>query len=115
MTKKEYKELIGISFTKAELNSEVIERIANALTRSELKEYLRLLKLEISRRTVRVTNALPLNKEQQKELEALFSEKKVVYEMDKNLILGTRVLNGDLVYNMNLKQQLSDLETYVSQ
>jgi F0F1-type ATP synthase delta subunit len=115
MTKKDLKQLIDISFEKAELKADVVTRIGNALTRSELKDYILLLKLEIGRRTVTVTNALDLKNEQKKELESLFSEKKVMYEIDKTLLLGTRVVNGDIVYNMNLKQQLNELETYVSQ
>ncbi len=114
MTKRDLKQLIDISFDKTELNEPVIKRIGDALTRSELKDYIRLLKLEISRRSVTVTNALPLGSEQKKELEALFSDKKVSYNTDKSLLLGTRIVSGDIVYNMNLKQQLTDLETYVS-
>lgn len=115
MIKKELKQLVEISFEKAELNAATITRIANALTRSELKEYIRLLKLEIGRRTVTVTNAIDLGGEQKKELESLFSDKKVTYKTDPSLLLGTSIVNGDIVYNMNLKQQLHDLETYVSQ
>lgn len=114
MLKRELKQLVAISFDKTELQEEVINRIGKALTRSELKDYLRMLKLEINRRKVTVTNALPLSSEQKKDVEALFSEKKVVYETDSSLLLGTRIINGDIVYNMNLKQQLTDIETHVS-
>lgn len=115
MTKSELKQLIEISFEKAELNESVIKRIGAALTRSELKDYIRLLKLEINRRSVTVSNALPLGTDQKKEIEALFTDKKVTYKTDPKLLLGTRIVTGDIVYNMNLKQQLEDIETYVSQ
>lgn len=113
MTKKLLKQLVVASYKNNNLNPKTIEKIAKVLSRKELKQYIKALKTEENKRNVIVSLPyLPKNKDK-KSFEGVFQNKKILYDIDKSLILGVKITKNDLVYEMSLKNSLENLITHV--
>lgn len=106
MLKKQLKQLVQASYTKDTLDSAKVEKIAKLLSRHDLKEYIRLLKLSEKSRTISLV--LPTAKIYNKsDFQGVFGSKKVVVEEDPSLLLGMKVVDNDLVYDLSLKNRLN--------
>ncbi|MFH1833102.1 MAG: hypothetical protein ABH816_02945 [Candidatus Levyibacteriota bacterium] len=115
MTKKHIKKLILESYTKNNLDQKKVERIAERLTRKELKHYIKALKNLELQRSVIVSSPRPLKGENIKNLKNMFGSKKIIYNLDPNLILGMRIQDNDILYEMDLKNTLDDLAKYIGE
>lgn len=107
MTKKQIKELVNASYIKDKLDAKKVEKIAALLSRADLKEYIRALKLAEKSHTVSLV--LPdtkLYNNNRKFWESTFKNKRIVVEEDPSLLLGIKVINNDMVYDMTLKNNL---------
>lgn len=107
MTKKQINQLVSASYTKENLDSNRVEKIASLLSRADLKEYIRALKLAEKSRTVSLV--LPdakLYNGSRKFWESIFKNKKIVVDEDPSLLLGIKVIDNDMVYDMTLKNNL---------
>lgn len=105
MSKKLLKELVQASYTKDVLDSKKVEQIAKLLSRHDLKEYIRAIKLSEKARTIHLV--LPKTSVYNKnDFAHLFNGKKVVVEEDPSLLLGVKVIDNDSVYDMTLKGNL---------
>lgn len=114
MTKKQLDNLVLQSYTKDSLDAKKVSAIAGLLTRFQLKQYLRELKNYEKQKTVNViVSYLPTNT-QQKTISHLFPGKRIKYEIDKNLLVGIKIINNDEVFDLNLKDTLDNLLSFVS-
>jgi len=107
MTKKQIKQLASASYTKEILDSKKVEKIAALLSRADVKEYIRALKLAEKSHTVSLV--LPdakLYNSNRKFWENAFKNKRVIVEEDPSLLLGVKVINNDMIYDMTLKNNL---------
>lgn len=112
MTDKELKKLAIASFTRGNIDSKKIIRIAPKLKRSELRKYIKYLKIQIAKDIVRVQvpNMGDYNdKELKKKFFKLFPNKKFVVEENPDLILGVRVIDNDKIYDFNLKNSFEEM------
>lgn len=114
MQRKFLKDLVMASYVEGLLNEKNVKRIADHLTRSELKEYIKALKFEEQKRTVIVTVPNEKAMPEQKELAEIFTGKNIIYTTDSDLILGMRIQDNDTIYDGNLKNSLQDLVNYVN-
>ncbi|HSD98433.1 MAG TPA: hypothetical protein VLB73_01900 [Patescibacteria group bacterium] len=103
MTKKTITELVKASYTKEILNSKKVERIVKLLSRSDLKQYIRGLKLFEKSRTISLV--LPDKKFYNKTLLGNIKKQVRLIE-DKSLLLGAKIIDNDMVYDMSLKNNL---------
>lgn len=115
MTKKQIKQLALQSYSKNELDQQKVFRIAKLLKRKDLREYIRTLKNLEREKTVTVV--LPEIKVDKKDLDkqfrTAFPNKKIKYELDPSLLVGVRIIDNDLVYDLNLRDTLKQLSSYI--
>lgn len=116
MDKKMLKKLIAISYLGKTLDEKKVKAIADRLTRKQLKIYLRALKMQEKRTTTYISFASETVTAKQKEqFENLFPQKKAVFSIDPRLLLGIRITSDDLVYDLNLQNSLTQMQTYTEE
>ncbi|HEV2339382.1 MAG TPA: hypothetical protein VGT05_01285 [Patescibacteria group bacterium] len=111
MTHKDIRQLVSVSFSKNQLDEKKVARIAHLLSRKDLKKYIRGLKLAEKKHNVYVATAAK-NVYNTKELTVIFRNKQFVFTFDPSLLLGQRIVDDDMVYDVSLK---SRLEHFLSQ
>lgn len=114
MTKREIKKLAQASYRT--LDEKKAQEISSLLSRKDLKEYIRQLKL--IEKTQEVIVALPnLNRynKSDKTFENVFKNKQIIYQEDPSLILGTRITDNDMVYDYSLKAKLEETAKQMEQ
>jgi F0F1-type ATP synthase delta subunit len=109
MNKKLLKQLLLVSYKNGELDNSVVSEIADRLTRSELKIYIRALKNAEKIKNVYVETPFSLSNDLSKDLKDLFPDKRIVFEDNPTLLVGTRITVNDDVYNLSLKNTLDSI------
>lgn len=97
-----------------ELDAEKINRIADLLTKKELKLYIKALKNweKQTKIMVEVPSEEKLNLD---ELKDLFPDKKFVISVDPSLLLGMRLQDNDDVFEMSLKNTLDKITEHIEE
>lgn len=112
--KKKIAPLVAHSYRNGKLDAEVVDQIANRMTRKTLKEYLHLLKQEEKKNQVVITSPTPLTEEDRKKLEGIFPKKQMIYLIDRDIISGIQVVDNDQEFEISLNQTFNDIINYVS-
>lgn len=112
MNKKQIKQLAIQSYTKDNLDSKKVRLIANRLTRSELRTYVKFLKSYENQK--KVTVFTPKSVVNNRNFSKIFPNKKIVFETDPSLLVGLRVVDNDNVYELSLKNTLEDLKSHIN-
>lgn len=107
------KQLVQESYNKGELDEKKVAMIADRLRRSDLKSYVKALRLEEQKKHVIITTASKLSAKDEEILRKLFPQKKVSFQVDPSLISGIRVLDNDVIYESNIAQMLGDMTLYL--
>lgn len=105
MTKKEIAQLAQASYTKDELDARKVEKIVSLLSRAEIKLYIRGLKLIEKTKTISLV--LPNLNLYNKSLLGLVKKRVTVTE-DASLLMGAKIIDNDMVYDMSLKNSLDE-------
>ena len=105
MTKKDIAQLVHASYTKDALDAKKVERIVTLLSREDLKKYIRGLKLSEKAKTISLV--LPDKKFYNKTLLGKTKKRVEVLE-DKNLLLGAKIIDNDMVYDVSLENSLNE-------
>lgn len=115
MVKRDVKKIIEKSTTEGKLDKTKVDTVADELDRKSLKQYVRELKK--FEKAEKVTIHVPLNQKSKylDELTALFPGKTLEILEDPSLILGIKIIKGDDVFELNLKNKLTDILNYISQ
>src|SRR3989344_4341165 len=113
MNVKKIKILASQSYKNSNMNGEIINKIANLLTRKELKLYIKELKLIEKKKSVIVHLPYPPTVIEKNRLQKLFSDKKIIFIIDPSLIAGIKIVDNDLISELNLKDALERLASYV--
>ncbi len=117
MTKKYIKKIALASYTKNELDSKKVKRIAGFLTRNNLKRYIKELKLLENQKTITILTPAFSKKVQndvRKQFAKVFADRKVIIDNDPSLILGVKVIDNDLIYDLSLKNTLNNLNMHIN-
>jgi F0F1-type ATP synthase delta subunit len=115
MSIKKIKELAKISYEDSDLSDKIVDKISSKLTRSDLKKYIREIKITEKKKNVIVTIPTLPNKEDQKKLQSLFPKKKIIYIIDPSLLIGLRVEDNDLISEISLRENFQELINHVTQ
>lgn len=110
MNNKQIRLLVKASYTNNSLDEKKVERIVKLLTRAELKAYVRALRLEEKKHKVYI--ALPsksVYNTTRRDLENLYKGKEIIFEEDPSLLLGIRVLDEDMLYELSLSDRINKL------
>ncbi len=115
MIKNKIKKLAQLSYTKGELDGKKVKKIANFLSRQDLKEYIKILReLENAKKVTVIVPRLYKDKEFEKQLSGVFDGKKIIFKEEPSLITGLRVENNDLIYELSLKNTLENLNSHIN-
>jgi hypothetical protein len=112
MDKKLIKKLAGASYTNNKLDEEKVNRITVNLNRRELREYVKALKNLQNKVTVYVEHTNELDDNYKREIEALYPNKSVIFRRNKDLILGIKITENDIVSNISLSNSLKQITRY---
>lgn len=115
MDKKLIRKLVDASYSDKRLDKERVEKIASYLSQKELKAYIKQLKNRELERTVQIDSARPITDREKDAFVKRFSEKKVLFETNLSLLLGYRIRENDIIYDMNLSDTLHDIEQYLNE
>lgn len=112
MSKKLVKKLIDYSYKDNKLNSENVESVVQLLGRRHLNLYIKALKRR--ERKLSVFIDVPLNNINVKDkFKEIFPNKKIVWSIKPSLMLGIRIINDDMLFEMNLKNTLDKILSYM--
>ncbi len=110
MTQKDIRQLVEASYTKSRLDEKKVQKIAGFLSKAELKSYIRGLTLAEKKHKIYIALASKaIYNKKRKELEELFAGKEVVFREDPSLLLGMKVVDDDMVYELSLSDRLNKL------
>ncbi len=114
MNRQTLKQLVIESNSYGELDAAKVNKIADLLTKKELKLYIKALK-NWERQTkifIDVPNDSGLNVD---DLNDLFPNKKMVVSIDPTLLLGMRLQDNDDVFEMSLKHTLDKITEHITE
>lgn len=114
MVKRDIKKLANQTY--ATLDEKTIDKIVALLSKKNLKEYIRQIKFITQQQEVII--ALPRINEYNKDavfFAALFENKKIIYTEDASLLLGAKICDNDMIYEINLKNRLNQTITQIEQ
>jgi F0F1-type ATP synthase delta subunit len=97
------------SYVDGELDEETVSFIADKLSRQELKQYIKFLKLNENKNRIIVTTPAELNKKEKELIEQKYVNKSVLYVIDPNMISGIRITDHDMEYEISLNQIFHDI------
>ncbi len=106
------KKLAQISFNKNKLNPQKVAAIAEKLTRGELKEYIKQLKLIVAKKNVVVELSYD-DPNSKKSFQRMFPDNNVIIKENPELILGLRITKDYTVYKFNLKDKLTEMMSFI--
>ena len=115
MDKKTIKVVVLASYTKGELDSEKVLRIAKVLSRKDLKNYIHGLKNYEKKLSVTVNTPYELDNQHKNMFSQLYPDKKMIFQTNQSLILGLRITDNDTVYELDLQSQLNNILTKIEQ
>ncbi len=107
--KKIISQLVGVSYTRGNLDPEKVEKIATFLNRKMLKLYIKALKTREKQESVFVDSAFTMGNAYQSMFEDLYPDKKIIYNTDDSLVSGVKITNGDLIYEMSIRSALEKI------
>ncbi len=106
MNKKKILLLAAESYKGGYLDEKRVNLISSFLNRADLKKYIRvLIRLENTKK-IEVFSAGNINHEQ---FEKLFPNKRISVKYDPSLLLGARIADNDMVYELTLKNSLDKI------
>ncbi len=115
MIKKEIKKLALASYTNDKLDKQKVNRIVKHFTRSELKSYIKYLKLNEKTKNIIVEVSSLSGKEQiMKQIKKYYPNKNISLLENKEIIAGIKITNNDIIYEANLKSKLENLVKYIN-
>lgn len=115
MDKKVIDQLVQQSVKNNTLDEKKVMEFANQMNRKHLKAYIDALKKWLREHTITVESAIAIDEKTKDEFRKYFADKTVVFEKKPALIVGTRIIDNDTIYEMNLKDTLQHLETYITE
>ena len=107
------KQLAKNSFSDKKLDSKKVFGIVERLTRRQLKEYIAQLKRYILENTVIVETAYPVSVQSKKLFEETYKEKNIEYINNKELMVGVKIYENDIITSKNLRDTLENVKNYI--
>jgi len=108
-TKKIIKQLAEESFNKNDLDEKKVFMITARLKRTDVRSYIRALKLLTQQKTVFVQAPVAIDANEQRQLQVKFPNKKMVYTINKDLLAGMKIIDNDLLYDYSLEAKFDKI------
>lgn len=114
MTKRQLKKLAYLSYTENNLDTKKINQIIKTLSRKELREYIKLLKIIEKEKTVTIITAkLFQDNDFLENVRKIFKDRKILIKEDKNILAGIRIIDNDNVYDYSLSNKIDNIVSYL--
>lgn len=113
MNSKKIDKLVLASYSNNLLDRKTVNKISTLLSKSDLKKYINQLKLSEKKKNLIVSS--PINNPDLKKIEKLFPNKKILFKKDPSLMLGVRIVDNDIVYELTLKNSLDKIISHIEQ
>lgn len=107
MTNSQLRKAAKLIVLENKLDLKTAKYMVNKLTKAEIKSFLKYLKLEYEKHTVRVITSTDLPELLKKQLEEKYLNKKVIFKIDKNQKEGICVITNDTIINLTLDGYLA--------
>lgn len=102
------------SINNGKIDQKRVDLISKRLTRTELKDYIKVLKNLTTKNKVYITLPTQPSEKQKKEFSSLFNNKEIVYNIDASIFPGIRILQGDLQYEVSLRNSMQQLLVHLN-
>ncbi len=102
------------SYKNEQLDPEIVDLVANQLSRNELKQYIKLIKQQENKSQVIVAVPKTLKSREQDVIQKLFLGKKIVYTVDSLMLSGIKIVDNDIEYELSLNQIFQDLVMHLA-
>jgi F0F1-type ATP synthase delta subunit len=109
MNKKLLKQVVLISYKNGNLDNSVVSQVADKLSRQDLKQYIKALKNAEKLRNVYVESPFEMSKNLNETIKNTFPDKKIVNIKNQSLLVGTKIVYNDDVFEMSLKNSLDSI------
>lgn len=114
MTTRTLKKLVQLSLTNGVLDKSKVLSFTSSLKRKELKQYIKALKTFEKEQSIIVRAAFAPSDFDKKMFTSLFLNKHIVFETSPSLLLGIKIIDNDMEYELNLKNKLESMLSYLS-
>jgi hypothetical protein len=115
MINSRLKKLAIASYTKEKLDVKKASRIANLLTKVDLRRYIKYLKLIEKSKNITVVLSNKIDKNMENKFKKIYKDKNVTFIYDPDLILGVKILDNDFIYEYNLKDTINKLSGFITE
>lgn len=114
MNRNMLKKLVLESYDDGELDAQKVNKIADLLSKSELKLYIKALKNWEKEHSI-IIDLPRADMVYHEQVQTLFPDKKVVMQFDPTLLLGMRLQENDDIYEMSLKKTLDKITQHIEE
>lgn len=108
------KKLSLASYTNEKLDEKKVNTIVKKLSKSELKSYIKFLKNLEKQKTVYIYLS-KMDTQIQNEFDKMFKDKKIIIQEDKSLIAGFKIIDNDIIYEQNIKNNMLNIVSFIGQ
>jgi len=114
MNRQTLKQLVLESYSEGDLDAQKVNKIADLLSRDELRLYIRSLKNweKQNKIILQVPNDTGVR---MKDLQDIFPGKKISLSLDPSLLIGMRLQNNDDTFEMSLKNTLDKITEHIEE
>lgn len=115
MQTKKIKKLAEMTYSGNKINEKIVKLASGKLKKSELKVYLKSLKNMQKKKVLKVyvPSKKLISRDIENRLVKFFKNKELNFIEDKSLIAGIRVVDNDMIYELNLKDSFENLIEYI--
>ena len=114
MNRNTLKKLVLESYVDGELDPQKVNKIADLLTKSELKLYIKALKNWEKEHSI-IVDVPTEDMVYQEQIQTLFPDRKIVMQVDPSLLLGMRLQQNDDIYEVSLKNTLEKITEHIEE
>ena len=107
MNRQQLKKLADLTIALENVDEGVVKYVSEKLSRSDLKEYLLLLKKLVNNNTVYVKTDIDISRDVKKTISEMFPGKKMVFEKDTFSGGGVSIKTGDNIFNLSVKNYIN--------
>lgn len=114
MKRQVLKKMVIDSYLDGELDAKKINKIANLLSKKELRLYIKALKNWEKEHSI-ILEVADDKKIELGGFQDIFPDKKVVVKVDPSLLLGMKLYNNDDIFEMSLKNTLDKVTEHIKE
>lgn len=108
LNKQKIRKLASITAESSRVSRDIEEYVLTKMSKQELKDFLKYLKMELDKKRVYVISSEAVSKENLSLIKRKFEGKRIVETLDKSLGGGLKIRDNDLVIDFSFKKFIND-------